>query len=167
MNNNSRSISFTKKIDSSAKDLWEIISKPGNLNFIHPFCKQNDIIEWNKKESKDVLVYLNGLTYFREFTEWHDQKGYSLLIGRKRGHKSKVNWEITTSNNSVYLTITVYPFLLNNWPSLFSYLPFVICIKPQMKKYLNSVTSGINWWLVNNKPVPKNHFGKHSWFSKT
>ena len=138
MNNNSRSISFTKKIDSSAKDLWEIISKPGNLNFIHPFCKQNDIIEWNKKESKDVLVYLNGLTYFREFTEWHDQKGYSLLIGRKRGHKSKVNWEITTSNNSVYLTITVYPFLLNNWPSLFSYLPFVIYIKPQMKKYLNS-----------------------------
>ena len=166
MNNNSRSITFTKKIDSSAKDLWKIISKPGNLNFIHPFCKQNDIIEWNKKESKDVLVYLNGLTYFREFTEWHDKKGYSLLIGRKRGHKSKVNWKITTTNNSVYLTITVYPFLLNNWPNLFSYLPFVIYIKPQLKKYLSSVTSGINWYLINNKPVPKNHFGEHSWFSK-
>ena len=167
MNNNSRPVYFTKKIDSSAKDLWGVISKPGNLNFIHPFCKQNDVIEWNKKESKDVIVYLNGLTYFREFTEWHDEKGYSLLIGRKRVLKSKVNWEITTTNNSVYLTITVYPFLLNNWPKLFSYLPFLFYIKPQLKKYLSSVTSGINWYLVNNQPVPKNHFGKHSWFSKT
>ena len=65
----SRSISVTKKIDSSAQELWKIISKPGNLNLTHPFCKKNDIIKWYGKGSKDVLIYLNGLTYFREFTD--------------------------------------------------------------------------------------------------
>ena len=45
MFNNSRSISVTQKIDSSALELWKIISKPGNLNLTHPFCKINDIIK--------------------------------------------------------------------------------------------------------------------------
>ena len=81
MFNNSRSISVTQKIDSSALELWKIISKPGNLNLTHPFCKKNDIIKWNGKGSKDILIYLNGLTYFRDFTDWNNQKGYSLLIG--------------------------------------------------------------------------------------
>ena len=50
MNNNSKTYIFTKKIDSSAKDLWGVfISKPFK---IHPFCKQNDVIEWNKKSLK-------------------------------------------------------------------------------------------------------------------
>ena len=112
----SRSISVTKKIDSSAQEVWKIISKPGNLNLTHPFCKKNDIIKWDGKGSKDVLIYLNGLTYFREFTDWKNKIGYTLLIGRKRGPKSKVIWEINSTNNSVCLTITVYPYLLKNWP---------------------------------------------------
>ena len=162
----SRSISVTKKIDSSAQELWKIISKPGNLNLTHPFCKKNDIIKWDGKGSKDVLIYLNGLTYFREFTDWKNKIGYTLFIGKKRGPKSKVIWEINSTNNSVCLTITVYPYLLKNWPKIISWLPFVFYIKPQLENYLNSVIGGINWYLINNKPVPKNYFGKHSWFSK-
>ena len=70
------------------------------------------------------------------------------------------------NNNSVFLTITVYPYLLNNWPKIISWLPFVFYIKPKLENYLNSVIGGINWYLINNKPVPKNYFGIHSWFSK-
>ena len=73
-----RSVSYTKKIDASVDELWEIISKPGNLNYVHPYCKKNEIIEWSGEGSKDVLIYLNGLTYFREFTSWDKQIGYSL-----------------------------------------------------------------------------------------
>ena len=35
-----RSVSYTKKIDASVDELWEIISKPGNLNYVHPYCKK-------------------------------------------------------------------------------------------------------------------------------
>ena len=112
------------------------------------------------------MVYLNGLIYFREFIVWDENKGYKLLIGRKRGKKSKVEWNITTQNNSVFLSITVYPYLLNSWPRLISYFPYILFIKPALKKYLSSVIGGINWYLINDKPIPKNHFGKHMWFSK-
>ena len=161
-----RSVSYTKKIDTSVDELWEIISKPGNLNYVHPYCKKNEIIEWCGEGSKDVLIYLNGLTYFREFTNWDNQVGYSLLIGRKRGPKSKVIWKITSTNNSVFLTITVFPYLLSHWPKFFSWLPFVTYIKPNLENYLRSVVGGINWYLINKEPVSKNHLGKHPWFSK-
>ena len=57
-------ISFKKRINSSAEDLWKIITKPNHLNLVHPFCKSNEVIKWNGKDSKDVLIYLNGLTFF-------------------------------------------------------------------------------------------------------
>ena len=55
-------ITLKKKINSSSNDLWKLISEPEHLNLVHPFCRSNEIIVWNEKEHKDVLVYLNGLT---------------------------------------------------------------------------------------------------------
>ena len=55
MTNNTRPISITQKIDASENELWKIISKPGNLNYVHPYCKKNEIIEWNGEASEDVL----------------------------------------------------------------------------------------------------------------
>ena len=159
-------ISFKKKINSSIEDLWKIITKPNHLDLVHPFCKSNEVIKWNGKDSKDVLIYLNGLTFFRNFIEWNEKKGYTLLIGRKRGKKSKVVWEITNSKDSTFLKITVYPYLLNSIPKFLSYLPYKIFIGPILKNYLQSVVCGIDWYLTNKKKIPRNYFGKHIWFSK-
>jgi hypothetical protein len=38
-------------------------------------------------------------------------------------------------------------------------------VKPNLKKYLESVLGGLDWYLKNKKTIPKNHFGKHKWFS--
>ena len=164
--NNTWPISYKKKIESSAEELWSLIIKPGNLNLIHPSCKSNEIIEWKNNHYTDVLIYLNGLIYFREIIKLDNNKGYTLMIGKKRGKKSKVIWEITSSEKNTYLSITVYPYLLSSWPKIFSFIPYLIVIKPFLQKYLRSVIGGINWYLVNKKPVPRNHFGKHIWFSK-
>ena len=109
---------------------------------------------------------MNGLIYFREIIKLNNNKGYTLLIGKKRGKKSKVVWEITSSEKHTYLSITVYPYLLNSWPKIFSFIPYLLFIRPFLQKYLRSVIGGINWYLVNKNPVPRNHFGKHRWFSK-
>jgi len=159
------SVSYEKKISSSKKELWDLISSPEHLNLVHPFCKSNESIHWDKKKSKDVLVYLNGMVYFRDFTSWEDENGYELMIGRKRGKKSRVVWKIKSDDKSVSLKITVYPYLLSNWPRVLSLIPFKLIIYPLLKSYLKSVISGINYYLINQKPVEKNHFGKHVWFS--
>ena len=142
------------------------MTESGNLNLFHPFCKSNETIKWDGIGSKDILVYLNGLTFFREFIDWKENQGYSLLIGTKRGPKSFVKWKITNSRNQTFLSITVYPHLLNNWPKVFSFFPYLIFIKPILKSYLFSVVNGVNWYSENKKPIEKNYFGKHIWFSK-
>ena len=158
-------IRFEKEINASNKDIWRIISKEGNLNHIHPFCKENHTILWDGENSKDTLEYINGLKFIREFKTWKEKKGYSLMIGKKNGKKSHVKWKISSYNNETFLTIIVSPYLLSNWPKLISFIPYLLYIKPNLKKYLNSVIGGIDWYLINNKPIPKNYFGKHLWFS--
>ena len=54
---------------------------------------------------------------------------------------------------------------MNQYPKIMSFLPYLIYIKPMLKSYLNSVLMGINWYLKTKKPVSKNQFGKHKWFS--
>ena len=75
---------FSQKPD----ELWNAISKENNLNDTHPFCKENEILVWNDENHQDKLVYLNGLTFIREFSEWFEGAGYNLWIGTKRGPKS-------------------------------------------------------------------------------
>jgi len=164
--NKTWSVSNKQQIECSVQSLWALIIEPGNLNLVHPFCRSNEIIEWQNGNYRDVLVYLNGLTYFREIIKFEINKGYTLFIGKKRGKKSKVVWEITSFKNKTYLSITVYPYLLSSWPKIFSFVPYILIINPYLKKYLNSVLKGINFYVINKTTVPRNHFGKHRWFSK-
>ena len=158
-------VSYEIKINSSKEKLWDLISSPGHLNLFHPFCKKNKAINWNKNEKKDILIYLNGLKYIREFYKWDEDYGYSLLIGKENGEKSKVEWKILSRNNKVFLNIKVFPYIFHNKNKLVYLFYYYFFIKPMLKKYLSSVLRGINWYLKNKKPVPKNKFGKHSWFS--
>ena len=83
------------KLKRSQKKVWELISTPGILESVHPFCKKNKVLLWKENnEKQDLLVYLNGLEYYREFKKWDAPNGFELNIGKKDGKKSKVVWQI-------------------------------------------------------------------------
>ncbi len=104
----------------SSEALWKLISHPGNLNDCHPFCKSNEVIEWNEDVHVDRLVYLNGRTYIRQFLTWDEGEGYTLRIGEENGLQSFVQWKIdAVSENKSRLTITVHPYLLADIQRLF------------------------------------------------
>ena len=148
------------------KTLWKVISAPNHLELFHPFCKENIAISWDGMPYIDELEYLNGLKYVRKFVKWDPLKGYSLNIGKKQGKQSHVIWEIKEIDHAnCTLSITVYPHLLSNWPNFVSYIPYKLIIKPTLYDYLFSVISGLKYFIENNEKVPKNHFGKHKWFS--
>ena len=161
----SYSISVKKKINGSTEDVWELISKPSNLELFHPFCMSNKTVIWTGVGSIDELIYLNNFKLVREFFKWKKNEGYQLLIGRKGGRKSLVVWEITKVSKDVFLSITVYPHIMRDKPKIISFLPYLFIVKPNMKRYLENVINGLNWHLMHSKPVPKNLFGKHKWFS--
>ena len=77
------SIKCKRKINSTPEKLWNLISKPGYLNLVHPYCKESTIKSWKKNDHRDILIYLNGLKYERHFNKWEEKKGYSLMIGKK------------------------------------------------------------------------------------
>ena len=151
--------------DYSVENLWEVVSSPNYLNNVHPFCKENSIIKWNNDHHEDRILYLNEKTYIRKFVSWRVLKGYDLWIGDNNKDQSFVEWRLEKVGSRSRLTITVYPFLLSTWPKIFSFLPYFLYIDIKLKSYLFSVLSGIDWYIKENTPVPKNQFGKHSWFS--
>ena len=156
---------YEMKIDSSVASIWEIITKPKNLELVHPFCKSNETINWPGVGSKDILIYHSGLKYIREFLTWDKEKGYSLLIGEKNKDRSYVVWKIFKRGNDNHLKITVYPYFLRDYPKLVSFLPYHLLIIPKLTEYLKNVVRGIDWYLKTGKKIEKNQFGKHSWFS--
>ena len=115
-------VSQSLEFDFDSDEIWDIISEPGNLNHTHPFCKTNEVIQWDDKDHSDRLVYLNGLNYIRDFKTWEEGAGYTLLIGEEEGPKSYVVWEIDSlGGGKSRLTITVYPYILTKIPHFFAY----------------------------------------------
>ena len=151
--------------DYSVENLWKVVSSPNYLNNVHPFCKEYSIIKWNNDHHEDKILYLNDKTYIRKFVSWRALKGYDLWIGDNNRDQSFVEWRLEKVGSRSKLTISVYPFLLSTWPRILSFLPYFLYINIKLKSYLFSVLSGIDWYIKENTPVPKNQFGKHSWFS--
>ncbi|MEC7390811.1 MAG: hypothetical protein VX655_01850, partial [Candidatus Thermoplasmatota archaeon] len=73
-----RFVSQRKIMDVDVNTLWDLITRPGHLEDVHPFCSSNEVIKWSDKASTDVLVYSNGRTFVRNFEPWNFQKGYEL-----------------------------------------------------------------------------------------
>ena len=99
-------VSCSISLKNDKKNVWKAISSHGNLNFFHPFCKKNKVIEGDENSiKKDILIYLNGIIFERKFYQWEKMKGYKLMIGKKNGKKSKVIWKISENNNNTTLSI--------------------------------------------------------------
>ena len=153
-------------ISAPAQEVWEAISTAGNLERCHPFCASNPVQAWPGPDSRDEVHYLNGWVYERRFLSWDDGIGYDLLIGRHGGGVSHVSWRITAvGENRCVLSITVYPHVLQNWPTVVRWIPHLIRLRPMLKQYLDSVVRGFEWYVIRGEPVPRNQFGRHPWFS--
>ena len=152
-------------IQSSIDKVWDVLSKDSHLELVHPFCKTHKKIIWNKKEKKDIIEYLNGLIYYRTFYDWREKQGFKLMIGKKNGKKSRVVWDLRSSNQGVLLSIIVTPYISKKYNRVLSFLLMKVYVIPLLNKYLENVTKGIKDYVEEGIPIKKNQFGKHKWFS--
>ena len=145
-------------------DVWKVISAKESLELFHPYCLQNKVILWGNVKV-DEIVYLNGLTFVREFTSWKVNHGFELTIGKKDGKKSKVKWEIKKSGSGCLISITVWPYKSNKVHKILYPFVNVFIIRPKLRSYLGFVLKGLDFYLTNKKVVKNNQFGRHPWFS--
>lgn len=139
---------------------------PGNLEPCHPFCASNPVEVWPGSGSKDEIRYLNGRVYQRQFRRWIEGTGYDLEVGARGGNKSYVTWRIyPVDGHNCTLRITVYPNVLQRISVVFRWIPHLLWLRPGLRKYLESVVTGFEWYVTRGEPVPRDKFGKHPWFS--
>ena len=161
-----RPIEAKRRFDVSSARLWDMIRAPESLNDHHPFCRTNEVLSWDDDERADRLEYLNGRTYVRRFQSWTPMEGYTLLIGEEGGYQSFVEWTVKAEGEGhSSLTISVHPFLLAGWPKWASALPYRLWIRPRLTRYLKAVLAGYHHVETTGEAVPRNHFGRHGWFS--
>ena len=159
-------VAVSRVIAAPKQLIWDLISSPGMLPLYHPFCEQNPVSEWPGPSSCDEVHYFNGLILERRFTDWFEDLGYDLEIGRAGGRKSVVSWRIAEiKERRTEITITVYPFAVQHLPVAIRWVPHLTKIRPQLTRYLQSVVQGLDWFATMGETVRQNQFGAHPWFS--
>ena len=160
------SVSATRTIAVPASKLWELISSPGSLPLYHPFCEKNPVFAWAGAASHDEIHYFNGVVLVRRFSDWYDEVGYDLEIGRSGGRTSFVSWRVAKiKERRSSIKITIYPHALQHVPTIARWLPHLARLRPQLRSYLQSVVKGLDWFITQGQPVRRNQFGAHRWFS--
>ena len=166
-----RTVRITKEIEinTTLSDLWDIISTPSNLEYCHPFCKKNPIIQWPGSEAKDKIEYYNGLVLYREFNFWEQEVGYDLTITRSQVDYAQVQWRITSlSKEHSKLQIDIQLTPQSAFPSYNKWMASLITtiyFKPKMSHYLQSVVQGFKYYAETRQKVKKNQFGYNPLFS--
>ena len=140
----------------------DAIKKPGCLEDFHPFCASNKALSWPGNNSRDELVYLNGVRYKRRFFNW-SENGYDLEIGGSK-RKSIVNWIITGNEINSSLRVRINPDILYR-NSFIKWAAWNLYIKFMIRNYLNSVLKGLKYHLEKDELVIEDQFGKHDWYS--
>jgi len=159
-------IAAAQLIAAPAEEVWRVISTPGSLEACHPFCEKNPVREWPGRESRDEVHYLSGRVFERRFCRWLEGVGYDLEIGRPRGRTSFVSWRVLPVDaQSSRLRIAVYPFVLQDVPVVIRWVPHILYLRPMLRGYLSSVVKGFEWFVTRGEAVPRDHFGRHPWFS--
>lgn len=162
-------VNSTEIIQVPAAKLWEGVTAEGHLAVAHPYVEVHTHDGPMGSGAKDRIVYLNGLTFDRHFTDWREGEGYTLLIGRPQGRsRSRVEWHIESLGpTKSSLSITVHPDLLRRMPSWLRWVAFQWKVKPLLQAYLDAVTGGIAHWLETGTPVRREDHPDHPWFGHT
>ena len=162
-------VNSTKVINVPASTVWEGVTDEGHLAVAHPYVELHTHEGPMQRGARDRIVYLNGLTFDRHFTDWREGEGYTLLIGRPQGRsRSRVEWHIESLGpTQSSLSITIHPDLLHRMPGWLRWVAFQWKVKPQLKAYLNAVTGGLAHWLETGTPVRRSNHPDHPWFGNT
>ena len=165
-----RPVTATAEIAAPPEAVWEAISAPGNLEAAHPFVRENPVERWPGVGARDRIVYHNGLRMTRHLFAWHDGAdgvlGYDLDIWHRRASVSRVRWRVTAAGaGRSVLAITVWPYLLADWPPAARQVGQALGVWPMMRWYLRSVVRGFRHVVETKRPVRRNQFGPHPVFS--
>ena len=104
------SLSVVRSIVAQQDEVWNVISAPGHLELVHPFCESNVVVSGREKHRSIRSATEAGWAYDRRFTRWIDGVGYDLEIGAVNEPTSRVSWRLEQRSDGITdLTISLWP----------------------------------------------------------
>lgn len=155
-------VRLSRTIQAPAVDIWNVISKPGQLNKYHPYCRENKVYKWPGAGSRDGVAYYSGLYMERDFLYWREGAGYDLLIGPPPRKSSWISWNIlplgeAQSELSIMVTPILESHLLESTKQSFVKAYFGRSIEV----YLDNLLQGVDQFVMTRQAVEARQFGTH------
>jgi hypothetical protein len=158
-------VSCSREIAAPAGAVWGLIATPGHLAECHPFCAANPVDVWPGVGFRDHIEYYGGRVITRRFVEWQDGAGYDIDITDANGAVADVTWRLSGDRNGSVLTIAITPRMVDQVPAGLRWAQNRLLFRPMLSRYLRSVLTSIEWRVTTGRPVQRNQFGTHRWFS--
>ena len=165
MNN---SISKKVTINVNRQQLWKIISVSGQLYLFHTFCKNNEVLKWDKEKSIDFIEYYNRKVLKRKFFDWEEEVGYKLIINDLKKDIAEVHWNLLYPRKGkidLSIKVQILDTALKGFPNIINKIILRTYVLPKLGAYLDSVLCGIKYFSETGNKVSKNQFGYNSMFS--
>ena len=154
------------KITVAASDVWAVISEPGNLTNVHPFCATNEVERWPGPGGRDHVHYYSGVHYQRDVLEWREGTGYDLIVGPPHGKTAVATWWIDpNSATSCNFGINVTSYVRSDVHREAREEYEETVIRSAIPPYLRGVVQGVAHYAQTGDPVKRNQFGAHDIYS--
>ncbi len=151
----------TRRLPVSAERVWEVMATPGALARYQPFCSGNPVAAWPGVGAQDTIHYLSGMVLQRRFTVWDEGHAYELEIGKSGWPASHVRWELVAAGaEESDLTISIWPSAFVGCPSAVRWVLHRWYLVPLVRRYLDAVLRGLDYYLTSDRNVPPNQFGQ-------
>lgn len=156
------SVRLARTIQAPAADVWKVISKPGELNKYHSYCRENKVYKWPGAGSRDGVAFHSGLYAERDFMYWREGAGYDLQIGPPPRKVAWSSWNIrplgvAQSEMSIMDTPILESHLLETTKKIYMQTYF----GKSIEVYLDSLLRGIEQFVMTGQVVKPREFGTH------
>ncbi len=153
-------------IEAASGSIWQVITPPGHLEQVHPFCRENAVEQWPGVGSRDTVTYYSGVHYQRDFVAWHEGTGYDIDIGPPPHKTARVAWRIKALDDQrSELSIEVTPYLKSGLSESRKHTYEQRFFGDVIALYLDSVVRGVDHVVTTGQAVRENQFGTHPIYS--
>ncbi len=153
-------VRLARTIQAPAADVWKVISKPGELNKYHPYCRENiPVYKWPSVGSRDGVSYYSGLYFERDFIYWREGAGYDLQISPSPKDGVDLLEFATAWGTQSELSLTVTPILESYLVETTKKSYMQTYFGKSIEVYLDSLLRGVEQFVTTGQEVKPHSSG--------
>ena len=161
LSRNSVSLTGTIFIEKSGAHVWDILTTPGHLELVHPFCKFHKKVAWDTVGQEDSGEFYSGEKMNRKLIYINKGVSYTMELTGRKQKKTTTTFHIKENKESsgIDFSVSLITGAFNKMPRPFWKIYIQKKVEYNLESYLSSLLNGIKFYSETGIPVTKNQFG--------